>query len=928
MHPMTTIRVAVLFVAALLLAPGLVLGQSRHDVAGVVTDSSDVGLQGATVVLLAPADSALVKFAISGKDGVFALKRVDPGPYVLQVTFVGFETWSGNVEVGSEDLDVGRIALGERVSELDELVVTSEHIPIIVRSDTLDYNANAFATRPNATVEDLLRQLPGVEVDSDGAIKAQGEDVQKVLVDGKEFFGNDPKIATRNLPANAIDRVQVYDDRSDRAEFTGVDDGEREKTINLALKEDAKKGYFGNVSGGIGDAERYDSRVSVNRFSGNTQFSLLGNLNNVNEQGFSVGDYISFMGGMGAFMGGGARFVVGGGGGGPSIGTSLSDGFSETLSGGLNFNHDFSDRTSLRSSYFINSLENQQTRTLNQEQVLGTGRSSVVDEAGNQLNDNWNHRVNVNLFHELADGHDLRLRADATSSHSVLDNNRFRQTADGSEVLQNSNTSTYGSTGDQLGANVGLTYRKRLNDKGLSLVAESRMNMRDNDTGADLESLTRFYQDGNVVSDEEILQFQETLGDQFTTQQEVSLSQSFGKGLLAELTGEYRRVGDDEERSFYDIVDGSRVLNTLLSTGSERTYSYAQAGASLRRAVEGFTTGIGVNVQRSSLEGTLRGVSDPITQGYTHVLPNADARYDIRQGMSINARYTTSTREPSMRELQPFADNSDPLNVYVGNPALQPEYTHRFSLGYHFFDQFTFTSMFAFINASYTDNKIARSRTIDDQFRQTSTSVNTDGDWSFNGNVNFSTPIRPLGVKITLGNSTMFSRGLEILNGEENATRILRNSIDTRLENRDKDIFDVSAGIRFDINRTAYSLNPDQDQAYVNKTITGRGTLYLGKAWQVASELNYRIYSKEISGSQTNVPLWEASISRFFMDERLELQLSGKDLLNRNLGVNFTNTSTFVQEERIESLGRYVMFRLIYKLSGVGGPGGRGIRIG
>lgn len=926
---MTKLRLAAICAAAILFLPGVSAAQSRHDVSGVIADSSGAGLQGATVVLLAPADSALVKFAISGKDGVFSLKRVDSGSYVLQVTFVGFQTWSGNVEVGSEDLDVGRIALSERVSELDELVVTSEHIPIIIRSDTLDYNANAFATRPNAMVEDLLRQLPGVEVDSDGSIKAQGEDVQKVLVDGKEFFGNDPKIATRNLPANAVDRVQVYDDRSDRAEFTGVDDGEREKTINLELKEDAKKGYFGNVSGGIGDTERYDSRVSVNRFSGNTQFSVLGNLNNVNEQGFSVGDYISFMGGMGAFSSGGIRF--GAGGGGPSIGTSLSDGFSETLAGGINFNHEFSDRTSLRSSYFINSLENEQNRTLNQEQVLGSGRSSMVNEAGNQLNDNWNHRVNVNLFHELADGHDLRLRADATSSHSILDNNRFRQTADGSDVLQNSNTSAYGSTGDQLGGNVSLTYRKRLNDNGLSLVAESRVNVRDNDTRADLESLTRFYEDGNVVSDEEILQFQETLGDQFTMQQELSLSQSFGKGFLAEVTGEHRRVGDDEERSFYDIVNGSRVLNTLLSTGSERTYSYTQGGFSLRRAREGFTTGVGVDVQRSSLEGTLRGVTNPVTQGYTHVLPSADARYNIRQGMSLNARYNTSTREPSMRELQPFADNSDPLNVYVGNPALQPEYTHRISLGYSFFDQFTFTSMFAFINASYTDNKIARSRTIDDQFRQTSTSINTDGDWSFNGNLNFSTPIRPLGVKINLSNTTMFSRGLEILNGEENATRILRNSIDTRLENRDKDIFDLSAGIRFDINRTAYSLNPNQDQAYVNKTITGRGTLYIGKAWQVASELNYRMYSKEISGTETNVPLWEASVSRFFMDERLELQLSGKDLLNRNVGVNFTNTSTFVQEERIESLGRYVMFKLIYKLSatgGPGGPGGRGIRIG
>lgn len=917
---MMRFRFSTLIFVCLLIMPGTLLGQSRHDVTGVVTDSSDVGLQGATVVLLTPGDSTLVKFGVSGRDGQFSMKRVDAGLYVLQVTFVGFETLSRTIEMASENLDVGRLPLSERVSELAELVVSSEHIPIMVRSDTLDYNAAAFSTRPNAMVEDLLRQLPGVEVETDGSIKAQGEDVQKVLVDGKEFFGNDPKIATRNLPASAVDRVQVYDDKSDKAEFTGVDDGVREKTINLALKEDSRKGYFGNVSGGIGDTERYDSRVSVNRFSSNTQFSVLGNVNNVNQQGFSVGDYISFMGGLGSMGGGGRTLALGGGG--PSIGTSLSDGFSETLSGGLNFNRDFSEKTDIRSSYFINSLENTQNRSLSQEQLLGPDRSSLVGESGNQLSDNWSHQANLNILHEFQDGHDIRLRANGSSSNSVLSNNRLRQTSNSLGELQNNNATLYDSDGDRLSAQLGLTYRKRLTENGLSLVASSNLNVNDNTTGADLQSLTGFYESGNVVSEEEILQFQETLGDGSVLRNELSLSQSFGEGNLLEVTGEHRRVDDTEERSFYDIVNGTRLLNAALSTGSERSYSYTKGGASVRRAGEGFTLGGGLDIQRSSLEGTLRGVTEGIRQGYTHVLPKADARYEIRTGMSINARYNTSTREPSMRELQPFTDNSDPLNVYVGNPALTPEYTHRLSLGYHFFDQFTFMSMFAFINASYTQNNIARSRTVDDQFRQTITSVNTDGDWTFNGSFNFSSPIRPIGLKANISNTTMLSRGLEFLNGDENATRLMRNSIDTRLENMNKDVVDISSGIRFDINRTEYSLNPQLDQTYVNKTLYGRGTLYVGQAWQLATEMNYRMYSRKISGSETNVPIWQASISRFFMDERLELQLVGMDLLNRNLGINFTNSANFIQEERIESLGRYVMFKMVYKLSTTGGRSG------
>ena len=280
------------FLSFLILALASPAALAQVDVTGVVQDSSGTTLPGATVVLLQPADSVLVSFAATRSDGAFQIRRVRSGEYLLKVTFVGFQTLTRPLEVGSGPVGVGVLTLTEASGDLGQLVVEADRVPIVIKKDTLEYDAGAFGTPQGAVVEDLLRRLPGVEVEEDGSIKAQGETVRNVLVDGKEFFGDDPTVATRNLPADAVERVQVYDKASDTAEFTGVDDGNEERTINLELKEDRKSGAFGNVSGGFGGVPEgsatgenvlFDGRASVNRFSPGTQLSLIANVNNVNK---------------------------------------------------------------------------------------------------------------------------------------------------------------------------------------------------------------------------------------------------------------------------------------------------------------------------------------------------------------------------------------------------------------------------------------------------------------------------------------------------------------------------------------------------------------------------------------------------------------------------------------------------------------------
>ena len=348
-----------LFTTLLCFSTTFVYAQTtKATISGIVSDTSNTPLLGATVVVLQAKDSVLKSFALSDKEGNFAIKRVAAGEYILQITFIGYQKVSQpfSIKPDQSAWDAGTFILQPEILTADEVSIEADRTPILMKGDTIQYNADAFKTQPNAVVEDLLKKLPGVEVERDGTVKAQGETVQKVLVDGKEFFGDDPKMATKNLPADAVDNVQVFDKKSEMAEFTGVDDGNEQKTINLELKEDKKQGVFGNVTAGYGTDNRYESRLNLNRFNDKLQFSAIGMANNTNRQGFSIGDYINLMGGMSNLMGGGGgSFSL-------SLNTEevgiplengLNNGFVNTGAGGINFNYDLGKNTSLSTSYFF-----------------------------------------------------------------------------------------------------------------------------------------------------------------------------------------------------------------------------------------------------------------------------------------------------------------------------------------------------------------------------------------------------------------------------------------------------------------------------------------------------------------------------------------------------------------------------------------------
>ena len=917
--------------------PAAVQAQEEYEVRGLVSDSAGIPLDNAMVVALTRTDSVLTKYGLTDGEGRFSLTGLKANRYVLQVTLIGYEAFRRDFDITDADVDAGTVEMAIAAVELDSLVVSVEHVPFINRGDTLSYNVLAFPTEPNAMVEDLLRRLPGIEVEEDGSIKAQGEQVENVLVDGREFFGKDPKVATRNLPADAVKQVDVYDKQSDMAEFTGIPDGDDERTIDLKLREEAKRGHFGRATGGFGrdinsesrpgaragNHTRYDGRVTLNRFSPTMQMSFTANTDNVNQAGFSTGDIGSIMAsGGGEFMvqemmarGG---FTSGGGGLGDSRGL------------GANLNRDFGEKGWIRSSYFLRDTDNRQDRTLQQQVLRGADVASLVDETRNQESGNTSHALNLNGQYTISPGHQLRIRVNGSGgpSTSVSLTERDAQTVSGHPL--NRAVTTYDMDGSSWRGDARLTWRKRLGEEGRSIVAEFRSSLRESDRVADLKSTFSGESRGDGT-EEDVLQEQSNNGRTWSSSGRLSFTQPLGERYVIEVFGRGNTVDELQDRTVHDLAGLERVRNSELSSGFERTYNYYYGGARLSRTTENKWVTLGLRAQRSDLNGEIVGRGTPITNGYTHLLGNLDLKWEVKEGQHLGLSYRTSTREPSLNELQPFVDNRDPVNLYVGNPRLEPEYSHRVSTDYRYFDQFSFVNLFTRASFSYTDNPIARSRVFDDRGFQTVTPINTDASWSVNGNANFGTPVRKLGVDVDLQYGISYSERTEVINLGPNENRTVRNTVEASVENRNKERFDVEAGARFTFNDVEYSLNRALNRDYVNRRYYANGRLYLGD-WTLRSTFSWRVYDRnlydrgvradgEASAPGRNVARLDARVSRRLLDDRAEIELRAYDLLNQNQSVSISNTASYIQESRTESLGQYLMLRVMYRLGMRGGFG-------
>ncbi|MEM6320500.1 MAG: TonB-dependent receptor [Bacteroidota bacterium] len=902
----------------LLLSAFYQLAAQKNTLRGVVTDTLNQPLSGATVMLLQPADSTLVKFGITGNKGQFLLEKLPEGSFLLQIAYLGYENWEREVVSGKSltDSQLGVIPLRPLTAVLSTVEVKADYVPLRIKKDTIEYNAAAFGTKLNAVVEDLLKKLPGVTVDRNGTIKAQGETVKKVLVDGKEFFGDDPKMATQNLPADAIDRVQVFDKKSDMAEFSGIEDGQGTITINLSLKEDKKKGYFGKVKGGA-SPDRYEGKLNVNRFGQKVQTSILGMFNNTNEPGFSFNDYINMMGGLGNLMNGGGSMSLNS----EEVGLPLdsgrkNQGFTTTNAGGVNLNTQLSKKTKLHASYFLhalnanNDLEGFQTNIVGSRQFANR---SAVETHQQKLG----HRFNTNVETKIDPTQTLKWRTNLGWTAKQLTSEGQGFTIGQNADLENKTHRTRDNESTNFRLSSNLTYLKKFAKKGRLLTTSFGLERGETDGTGTLQATNQFFT--SVLMIDSLWQQQTDDNQLFNHYLGATFTEPIGKTTYLTVNYDYQKFDAEQEREVADIMAEASFFNPQLSNHFRRKFRAHLTGLNIRRVRKKWKANVGVQLQQSVLDGLLSAQDIQLKKRFINVLPKASFNYDFKTSRSLRLDYQTSVRPPAVAQLQPIVNNSNPLNLIVGNPDLRPEYLHTLRLNFNSFDQFSSIHIFARAGLTVTDDKILNARTIDEQFRQTTTPVNFGQTVQYNTYVSFGAPLKFLRSRFDLVATAKRERGNFLVNNLASKYENQRLQLDASISNKNTEKVDLLVGYQWTQNHTKYLGSSQPNIVYSDQLLYGDLSLHLKDTWTLSNSLDAQYYSAAVFGKATRRIIWSLSLNHHFLaSKRGTLSLSVEDILNQNVGINRYSQLNFAQEQRIQSLGRYFLVSFTYALSKFG----------
>ncbi len=909
-----------------------VLAQSSATIKGQLLDTTNKqSMKDASVSILDVKDSTVESFSLAKADGSFEIKGFSFGTYIIQISFNSYEPLFKTVTFSKTNptVDLGNVYLKLAPNDLGGVTVKSS--PVQVKGDTTEFNAGSFKTKPNATAEDLLKKLPGVEVQKDGTVKAQGTNVTRVLVDGKRFFGDDPKTATRNLPTDVIDKVQVYDAQSDQSAFSGFDDGNREKTINIITKKDRRKGYFGKVSVGAGDNDRFASSISMNRFNGNQQISLIGQGNNINQQNFSIQDILGAMGG------GGNR----GGGGGGNIGNFIGgtqSGIARTWAGGLNYNDVWSKKTSVSGSYFYNNM-NTNNDNANFRETFATGDSSLFNNSTTASNNkNQNHRFNFEIEHKFDSSNSIQIRPGFSNQHneSFSETNTF--TTKGKLTNLSGVQQLNSRTSDGYNFNTSILFRHRFHKKGRTISLNINPGLSTNDANSTNISYNDIYSGSAYVRDT-INQISSTTRDGKTFSSNLSYTEPIGKRGQLELSYNYNYSlnNSDQQTLRYNKTTGAfDVIVPNLTNKFENTNISNRFSLSYREQINkelSYTVGLGAQYAELTSNNQTKGTN--LSNKFTNYFPNVQVQYSKSRANNLRFNYRGRTNAPSISQLQDVIDNTNQLNIKNGNPSLKQEFSHSFSLFYTKFDVITFKNFVASINGSFTQDKIGNAVTqntgntpiVVDGITlipgaQYSKPTNLNGGVNVNGFINFGFPTKKPKANVNFSTNVAYSRDVNIYNNIKNFTNNYAFTERISYNMNIKEQFDLNFSSSSTYTLARYTQSTSQNGDYFTQVFSVEPTYTSKGGWIFGNDFDLTMYRGQSAGYNQTIPLWNASIAKqIFKKKDGELKLSVYDLLNQNKSISRTVEQNYIQDTRTQVLTRYIMLTFTYNLRKFAGKG-------
>lgn len=895
------------------------MAQTNSSISGKLIDKeSNEPVPMANIRILQQADSSFVTGKASDGKGLFSVP-VKNGSYIVHISYIGYNDIFRNVKVTASEprVQLGDIALENDDIMLSEAIVTAKAPEIVVKGDTLEFNADSYKVTESAVVEDLLKKMPGVEIDNEGKITVNGKQISKILVDGEEFFSDDPKVASKNLPAKMVEKLQVLERKTEMAQMTGFDDGEEENVINLLVRPGMKEGLFGNAFAGYGSKDRYEANGMVNYMKDKNQFTFLGGINNTNNAGFSdlAGAMFGNMGGRG-----GRGRMFGG-----------RDGISTSVNTGGNFSTQLSPKFKLGGNVRYGMTDTDVKSDVHTQNILSAG-NTVEDESNRSNSKNQNFNMDLRMEWNPNEATTIIFRPNASlyknkSNETGSFHTRTEQTGD----TINHGNSEYFSEGNGKNYGGNLDISRKLGKEGRVVSAQVRLNRGESENAG--TSISNTFYSGSRPDDIIDQRFTNT-SNNTSWRAYLSYVEPIGRNNFLQLAYEYGRnlSESDKDTRTRDEFNEYTILDSLYSKRLENNFVNQEIELNFRSVRENYDYMVGVSMEPSSSRSKTFIGTDLINNTQQDVInyaPMAQFNYRWSRTHNLRLRYWGSTDQPSVTQLSPVIDVSDPLNIRYGNPDLKPSFQHRFNIRYQRSNPEKASSISAFLNGGYMTNDIV-SATITDVTtgRKEATYQNVSGNWNTDARVIFNVPLKNIKFSVFSMSFARYSLGYgysKSVSGEDQPKSFTDDDKNTNKQtslmealglNYRSDLFDFSVRGNVNFNNVTNSLEGQVDQQYFNYGGSATTAIYLPWDLTLESDINYSTNSGYADGFQQNEWLWNASLQKtLFKQKNGTIRFKIYDILQQRSNINRSVTSNYIRDTTTNTLTSYFMVHFVYRFN-------------
>lgn len=855
-----------------------------------------------TVSLCVQGQQTPFKYTSSDAQGNVILSGIKEGKYILKMEYVGYKTKTRSVQVEKGANKLGNILMQEDISVLDAVVVTDVANPMTIKKDTIEFNSAAFKVNDTDALEELLKKLPGVEVDADGKITANGKEINKIMINGKEFGLDDPQLATKNLPAKIVEKVRVVEKKSDQAMFTGIDDGEEETVIDLGIKKGMMNGWMGDFMGGYGSKDRYQAAGMAANFTEQNQIAILGGGNNTNNR--SAGEVAGMRGGGGFGFGG--------------------RGITTSWMGAVNANTDLMDgKLKLQGYYGYRGSDRDIQEKRARQTLRDEGDDLFYNEEGWDKSVDNSHDIRADVDYSISEKTSILFRPSFRFGYGNYESYNSFTTLTGMDKTNEGISKSYGDN-DSKSARGMLLFRQRLGKPGRTISLRVDYGYSSSGTDGFNFSETDYYKENIVDSSAVIDQHFNQEESSYNVGGRLSYTEPLGHNFYMETAYRYNyRHTDSDKKTYNADKNGDYTeLDDTYSNYYQNVFITQQAELTLSKQEEKYSLNVGASLQPSYTKSI--GSQRDYKNSVANISPSARFDYRFSDSKFLRVNYRGRTNQPSINQLQPIADNSNPLKVTVGNPDLKPEFSQSLSLEYRTNNRETFSWFGTWLNASYTSDKIiSYSRYREDGVQEVSYK-NESGIYSINGRMMYNGRIAQSNFSINNFTYASFNNGISYSNlhpdsdASKVVTKTLNVSENLRITYRN-DYMEIAAGGRANYQNAWYNVEERSKKATWTNAVTGMVNVNIPGGFNITSDIAYTYYIGFDQGYGENSTLWNAEVSKNLLKNAATLKFKIYDILKQERNTSRTTADDYIQDVQNNTLGQYIMVSFTYRFGKFGG---------